>query len=61
MKAESFAVEGGWCVNKQFMDLMGSPYLLAHGMPEKGIGKSGFLNNQRYNNGGTLDEIPMVR
>ena len=50
VEAESFAVKGGWCVDQQFMDLMGSPYLLAHGMgvavkpastevafPEKGI------------------------
>ena len=50
IEAENFADKGGWCVDQQFMDLMGSPYLLAHGMgqavnpastevtfPEKGI------------------------
>ncbi len=32
VEAESFSSKGGWKVDQQFMDLMGSPYLLAHGM-----------------------------
>ncbi len=32
VEAESFSAKGGWKVDQQFMDLMGSPYLLAHGM-----------------------------
>lgn len=32
VEAESFTDKGGWAVDQQFMDLMGSPYLLAHGM-----------------------------
>lgn len=32
LETESFAEKGGWCLDQQFMDLMGSPYLLAHGM-----------------------------
>jgi hypothetical protein len=32
VEAESFADLGGWVVDQQFMDIMGSPYLLAHGM-----------------------------
>lgn len=32
VEAESFARKGGWAVDQQFMDLMGSPYLIAHGM-----------------------------
>lgn len=32
VEAESFAHKGGWKVDQQFMDLMGSPYLIAHGM-----------------------------
>jgi len=32
VEAESFAERGGWVVDQQFMDIMGSPYLLAHGM-----------------------------
>lgn len=32
VEAESFDSKGGWVVDQQFMDLMGSPYLLAHGM-----------------------------
>jgi hypothetical protein len=32
VEAESFADLGGWVLDQQFMDLMGSPYLLAHGM-----------------------------
>lgn len=32
VEAESFSDKGGWVVDQQFMDRMGSPYLLAHGM-----------------------------
>ncbi len=32
VEAESFNDLGGWVVDQQFMDLMGSPYLLAHGL-----------------------------
>lgn len=32
IEAESFNHKGGWVVDQQFMDMMGSPYLLAHGM-----------------------------
>lgn len=32
VEAESFDCKGGWKVDQQFMDLMGSPYLLAHGL-----------------------------
>ncbi|MBQ6284287.1 MAG: pyridine nucleotide-disulfide oxidoreductase, partial [Bacteroidales bacterium] len=32
VEAESFSDKGGWSVDQQFMDLMGSPYLIAHGM-----------------------------
>ena len=32
IEAESFQETGGWQVDQQFMDLMGSPYLIAHGM-----------------------------
>jgi hypothetical protein len=31
-EAEGFVEHGGWVVDPQFMDLMGSPYLLAHGL-----------------------------
>ena len=31
LETESFADKGGWVVDQQFMDIMGSPYLLAHG------------------------------
>jgi hypothetical protein len=34
VEAESFENCGGWVVDQQFMDLMGSPYLLAHGLGE---------------------------
>jgi len=34
LEAESFADKGGWVVDQQFMDQMGSPFLLAHGMGE---------------------------
>jgi len=32
VEAESFQQKGGWVVDQQFMDQMGSPYLMAHGM-----------------------------
>jgi hypothetical protein len=32
VEAESFSKKGGWVVDQQFMDLMGSPYLMAHGL-----------------------------
>lgn len=34
LEAEAFDELGGWVLDQQFMDLMGSPYLLAHGMGE---------------------------
>lgn len=32
VEAESFENKGGWVLDQQFIDQMGSPYLLAHGM-----------------------------
>lgn len=32
VEAEGFANTGGWVIDPQFMDQMGSPYLLAHGL-----------------------------
>ncbi len=32
VEAEGFTDTGGWVIDPQFMDLMGSPYLLAHGL-----------------------------
>lgn len=32
LEAENFADLGGWVVDQQFADLMGSPYVLAHGL-----------------------------
>src|SRR5262249_31259911 len=34
VETESADDLGGWVVDQQFMDLMGSPYLLAHGLGE---------------------------
>jgi len=34
LEAEQFASLGGWLPDQQFMDQMGSPYLLAHGLGE---------------------------
>lgn len=34
VEAEAMDEPGGWVVDQQFMDLMGSPYLLAHGLGE---------------------------
>jgi hypothetical protein len=32
LEAEAFDAKGGWVVDPQFADVMGSPYLLAHGL-----------------------------
>jgi hypothetical protein len=32
IEAESFSEKGGWALDQQFMDQMGSPFLLAHGL-----------------------------
>ncbi len=32
LETEGFADKGGWVLDQQFMDIMGSPYLMAHGM-----------------------------
>ena len=32
IESESFRYKGGWVIDQQFMDLMGSSYLMAHGM-----------------------------
>lgn len=32
VEAEGFKDKGGWCLNQQYMDQMGSPYLMAHGL-----------------------------
>lgn len=34
VEAESFSEKGGWFVDQQFVEQMGSPYLLAHGLGE---------------------------
>ena len=34
MEAESFADYGGWSLDTQFIQIMGSSYLLAHGLGE---------------------------
>jgi hypothetical protein len=34
VEAESFAEKGGWVVDQQYIESMGSPYLLAHGLGE---------------------------
>src|SRR3954471_12078700 len=34
VEAESFQNRGGWSIDTEFIELMGSPYLLAHGLGE---------------------------
>ena len=34
IEAESFSNKGGWVIDQQFMDVMGSPFLMAHGLGE---------------------------
>src|SRR3954447_12608056 len=44
VEAESLKDTGGWVVDQQFMDLMGSPYLLAHGLGEPVPDAAGDVN-----------------
>src|SRR5690606_12608653 len=32
VEAETFQGHGGWVIDTQFIDIMGSPYLMAHGL-----------------------------
>ena len=32
LEAEGFEEHGGWVIDPQFMDVMGSSYLMAHGL-----------------------------
>lgn len=32
IEAENFSTKGGWVIDQQFMDQMGSPFLMAHGL-----------------------------
>lgn len=51
IEAESFAEKGGWVVDPQFIEQMGSPYLLAHGMgkPVKdAVTTVSILNSGKY-------------
>ena len=50
VEAESFSKRGGWMVDQQFMDLMGSPYLIAHGM---GVPVSDAVTTVDIDSGGT--------
>ena len=49
VEAESFENLGGWVIDQQFMDYMGSPFLLAHGM---GIPVEDALTNVHFNETG---------
>ena len=34
LEVENFETKGGWLVDPQFVEQMGSPYLMAHGLGE---------------------------
>jgi len=40
IEAEAFTNHGGWVVDQQFMDQMGSPFLLAHGLGKPAYGSA---------------------
>ena len=44
IEAESFESKGGWVVDQQFMDVMGSPYLMAHGLGKPVADASTIIN-----------------
>lgn len=47
VEAESLGSKGGWVVDAQFMDLMGSPYLMAHGLGRPVADASGIVKVPR--------------
>lgn len=52
VEAESFENKGGWVVDQQFMDEMGSPYIMAHGLGkavEDATTKVSFPATGKYN------------
>ena len=52
VEAESFSNKGGWVVDQQFMDQMGSPFLMAHGLGkpvEDASTKVNFTKADKYN------------
>ena len=48
VEAESLDDKGGWVVDQQFMDLMGSPYVLAHGLGEPVIDAKGSVTYTKF-------------
>jgi len=46
LEAESFDSPGGWVIDPQFVQQMGSPYLMAHGMGEPVINATTVVNFQ---------------
>lgn len=50
VEAESFANKGGWVLDQQFMDLMGSPFLMAHGLGNPVADASTTVNFQKAGN-----------
>lgn len=50
VETESFENKGGWMLDQQFMDNMGSPYLLAHGM---GVPVEDAVTTVHFNEKGT--------
>ena len=51
VEAEAFADSGGWSVDPQFADVMGSPYLLAHG---RGVPVVDATTSVDFGSGGTF-------
>ncbi len=53
VEAEGFDDVGGWVIDQQFMDQMGSPMLLAHGM---GVPVKDAVTS-RHNTGGAVPRL----
>lgn len=50
LEAENFAKTGGWKVDQQFMDIMQSPYLIAHGMGQPVEDATTSIHTHKTNN-----------
>lgn len=48
IEAENFQEKRGWKVDQQFMDIMGSPYLLAHNKMPDFLANALFYKTNRY-------------
>ena len=58
VEAEQFSDKGGWGIDTQFIEPMGSPYLIAHGLGKPVADLFGVSGSAGINRLGNENEIP---